>query len=86
MIASLKRMIPTVQGEIDRHYYYCYGAGAQEREAKGLVVYVVQGERFGDYLQEQYGTNIRAPIQGDVQLQRVNILGKTWVEKFGYPF
>ena len=28
MIAALKRMIPTVQGEIDRHYYYCYGAGA----------------------------------------------------------
>lgn len=86
MIASLKRMIPTVQGEIDRHYYYCYGAGAQEREAQGVVVYIVQGERFGDYLQAQYGTNIRTPIQGDVRLQTVNILGKTWTDKFGYPF
>ena len=31
MIASLKRAIPTVQGEIDRHYYYCYGAGVEEK-------------------------------------------------------
>lgn len=25
MIAALKKFIPTIQGEIDRHYYYCYG-------------------------------------------------------------
>jgi len=88
MIASLKRAIPTVQQEIDRHYYYCYGAGVQEQQVQSVVVYVVKGERFGDYLQEQYGTNIRAPNVngGQVSLQRVNILGKTWVDKFGYPF
>lgn len=28
MIATLKRAIPSVQSEIDRHYYYCYGEGA----------------------------------------------------------
>lgn len=86
MIATLQTSIPNIQKEIDRHYYYCYGGGAQETEARGVVVYIVQGERFGDYLQEQYGTNIRAPSNGQVQLQRVNILGKTWVDKFGYPF
>jgi len=25
MIAALKKFIPTIQTEIDRHYYYCYG-------------------------------------------------------------
>ena len=87
MIATLKRMIPTVQSEIDRHYYYCYGEGVQEEQAGSVVVYIVQGERFRDYLHTQYGTNVRVPnVNGDVRLQRVNILGKTWVEKHGYPF
>ena len=80
-------MIPSVQSEIDRHYYYCYGEGVQEERNQSVVVYIVQGERFGDYLRSQYGTNVRVPnVRGNVQLRRVNILGKTWIEKNGYPF
>lgn len=43
MIATLKRLIPSVQKEIDRHYYYCYGEGVKESQAQGVVVYIVQG-------------------------------------------
>ena len=86
MIATLERMIPSVQSEIDRHYYYCYGDGVQTEQTQSVVVYIVQGERFGDYLHSQYGTNVRVNLRGNVRLNRVNILGKTWVEKHGYPF
>ena len=87
MISTLQRIVPSVQSEIDRHYYYCYGEGVQQEQNQSVVVYIVQGERFGDYLQSQYGTNVRAPnLRGNVRLNRVNILGKTWVEKHGYPF
>jgi len=27
MIDVLNKIIPTIESEIDRHYYYCYGAG-----------------------------------------------------------
>ena len=27
MIDNLKRIIPTVESEVDRHYYYCFGDG-----------------------------------------------------------
>ena len=44
MIATLKGFIPTVQSEIDRHYYYCYGEGSVEVEQTGsVVVYIVRG-------------------------------------------
>lgn len=59
MIATLKGFIPSVQAEIDRHYYYCYGEGAVEVTQTGsVVVYIVRGERFGDYLRDQYGQGI----------------------------
>ena len=30
MIAALKELLPTIEGEIDRHYYFCYGEGSVE--------------------------------------------------------
>lgn len=87
MITTLKRLIPTVQGEIDRHYYYCYGDGSVSSTANtGVLVYIVEGERFGDYLHQQYGTNIRAPqLSQNVRLQQVNIFDGRWVDLYGYP-
>ena len=88
MIATLKRLIPTAQSEIDRHYYYCYGAGSMtSSETSGVVVYIVQGERFGDYLRTQYGSTIRAPsLTRDVQLRPVSVFSTQWISAFGYPF
>ncbi len=44
MIDSLRKLVPSVQAEIDRHYYYCFGDGKVEvRQTGGVVVYVVRG-------------------------------------------
>ncbi len=88
MISSLRRIIPTIESEIDRHYYYCYGDGSVQIEQTGsVIVYIVRGERFGDYLRNQYGTSVRIPsIRSDVTFRRVNIFGAPWTNKFGYPF
>lgn len=44
MVATLTRILPTVQMEIDRQYYFCYGAGAVTTTTTGgVLVYVVRG-------------------------------------------
>ena len=94
MIATLKRLIPTVQGEIDRHYYYCYGEGAvaTQENPGGVVVYIVKGERFKDFLQNNYGSDIFYPGANlgvndkEVRFTNVDIFGDIWTSKFGYPF
>lgn len=90
MIETLKRFIPSVQSEIDRHYYYCYGQGAVQVEQTGsVVVYIVKGERFGDYLRAQYGAGTVTPSLrqlGTVELRRVDIFSPVWGARYGYPF
>ena len=62
MITALRRIVPTAQAEIDRHYYFCYGDGVVTTQEVGdVVVYIVQGARFRDYLQNNYGSTIFAP-------------------------
>lgn len=86
MIASLKRSIPTVQGEIDRHYYYCYGEGSFTAEQQqGVVVYIVQGERFDEFVQRSYGRQTRNN-QKELRFTSVDIFSSVWTSKFGYPF
>lgn len=88
MINSLRKMLPTVQSEIDRHYYYCFGNGkVQVQQTGSVVVYVVRGDAFANYLRTLYGSNVVLPaINGDVLFNRVDIFGSTWVGAFGYPF
>ena len=44
MVEALKSLVGGVEREIDRQYYYCYGEGAVQIVATGLVtVYVVRG-------------------------------------------
>ena len=86
-IAVLKRLVPTTESEIDRHYYYCFGDGAVEVEKTGsTVVYVVRGERVNGYLQRQYGANAPAYNGGDIHLRPLSIFDAQWTNKFGYPF
>ena len=87
MINTLKRLVPTTESEIDRHYYYCYGEGAVEVEKTGsVVVYIVKGERVNGYLENRYGLGVPQFRGGDVRLHRVNVFDSKWTNKFGYPF
>ena len=88
MVDKLKRIIPAMQSEIDRHYYYCYGQGkVQVQTVGGVIVYVVRGDAFGNYLRNLYGRNIVIPaVNGDVLFNRVDIFDATWSGAFGYPF
>lgn len=59
MIEVLKKLIPTTEAEIDRHYYNCYGDGAVEVEQTGSVlVYIVRGERVNEYIHQAYGDDV----------------------------
>ena len=47
MVEKLKRNIPSVESEIDRQYYYCYGNGSVEIAQTGsVVVFIIKGENF----------------------------------------
>lgn len=88
MIGKLKKLVPTTENEIDRHYYYCYGEGSvQPTQTGGVVVYIVKGERFGEYIHSAYGKTVKIPALrgGDVHLRRVDVFGNPWTDKFGYP-
>lgn len=61
MIATLKRLEPSTQKEIDRHYYYCFGDGKVEVQQTGsTVVYIVRGESVNAYLNGRYGPQVPA--------------------------
>lgn len=87
MITRLKNLIPGIEREIDRQYYYCYGDGAVTIEQTGsVVVYIVRGESFGNYLLSTYGQSLNVAVRGNVNLYRVDIFSGTWVAQYGYPF
>ena len=88
MIGKLRELVPSVEGVIDKQYYSCYGNGAIRAEQSGnSVVYVVSGDKFGDYLRNLYGTSVRVPsIRADVAFNKVDIFSREWSGKFGYPF
>ena len=87
MVRSLKELVPTTEAEIDRHYYYCYGEGAvQVEKTGGVIVYIVKGERFGQYIHSAYGISVKIPVHSDVHFQKVDVFADPWVNKYGYPF
>jgi len=89
IIANLNRVLPNINNDINREYYYCYGAGKVETLTVGAtVVYVVRGEAFGEYLSRAYGQNVGAPLVSsgtDYRLQVVDPFSQIWTAKFGYP-
>ena len=87
MIDALKELVPTTENEIDRHYYYCYGEGAvQVEKTGGVVVYIVKGERFGQYIHSAYGKSVKVPaVHGDVVFRKVDPFAAPWINKYGYP-
>ena len=53
----------------------------------------MKGERFRDYLQTNYGSNV-VTVGGnnlsvnsrEISFQNINIFGNIWSQNFGYPF
>lgn len=90
MINTLNRFIPTVQAEIDRHYYYCYGPGSVEIvNTGGVVVYIIKGEDFAEYLRNQYGAGtVSESLRqlGTFEFKRAEIFGQVWSARYGAPF
>jgi len=88
LINKLNGTLPSIQSEIDREYYFCYGAGKVSTETTGnTIVYVVKGEAFGTYIQSAYGQSVWAPslrTSGDYRLQVVDPFSPAWTSKFGY--
>ena len=89
LINNLNNSIPQIQNQINREYYYCYGAGKVETITTGsVIVYVVKGEAFGKYIQNAYGQSVGAPslrTSDDYRLQIVDPFSRIWTSKFGYP-
>jgi cell division protein FtsB len=89
LIDNLNNTIPQIQNQINREYYYCYGAGKVDTVTTGsVIVYVVKGEAFGHYIQNAYGQTVSAPtvVSGiDYRLQVVDPFSRIWTAKYGYP-
>ena len=89
MVETLTNLIPGIEREVDRQYYYCYGEGSVTVEQTGsVVVYIVRGESFGNYLLSVYGQSVKVPTArlGDVHLHRVDIFASAFTSKYGAPF
>lgn len=89
LINNLNKSLPQIQSEIDREYYYCYGAGKVDTQQTGSVlIYIIKGEAFGQYIQNAYGQSVGAPqlrTGDDYRLQLVDPFSSIWTAKFGYP-
>lgn len=89
IVENLNRIIPNIQSEIDREYYYCYGAGKVQIETTGsTLVYIIKGEAFGQYIDNAYGQRVAAPglrTGADYRLKVVDPFSAIWTSKFGYP-
>ena len=88
MIDALNKALPNIIREIDRQYYYCYGEGAVNVEETGdVVVYIVRGESFGNYLLSVYGQSVKADhlTRAQYRLHRYDIFSPIWIATFGYP-
>lgn len=59
----------------------------QVQTVGGIIVYVVRGDAFGNYLRNLYGRNVVLPaVNGDVLFNRIDIFDSAWTGAFGYPF
>ena len=87
IVDKLGKSYPTIQAGIDREYYYCYGPGKVQVETTGnTIVYIVNGDAFGQYIDNAYGTvstGLRVSTSGNVRLQSVDAFSPVWTAKFG---
>ena len=88
IVDKLGKSYPTIQAGIDREYYYCYGPGKVQVETTGsTVVYIVNGDAFGQYIDNAYGQvtspGLRTSTSGSVRLQSVDPFSPIWTSKFG---
>jgi archaellum component FlaC len=89
MVETLQNLLPGIEREVDRQYYYCYGEGSVTVETTGsVVVYIVRGESFGNYLLSVYGQSVKVPAvrARDYHLYKVDIFSPAFTSKFGAPY
>jgi len=91
LVTSLTGILPNISKDVDREYYYCYGAGKIETVTTGsTVVYVVRGDVFGQYVGNLYGGNLASNLQfgqnESIRLQVVDPFSPIWTSKFGLSY
>jgi len=89
IVANLTKVIPAINGDINREYYYCYGAGSVETVNTGsTVVYVVRGDSFGQYVSNLYGANLSTQFGANdsIRLNVVDPFSPIWTSKFGLGY
>ena len=97
-LATLNELMPTVEYEVNRQYYYCYGDGAVTIEKTGdTVVYIIRGEAFQGLLEKTYGigfedlvccddkadANAGANIPSEIEMVTVDIFSPEYQETNG---
>lgn len=86
MVSKLQRMVPSVQTEIDRQYYYCYGDGSVEiAQTGGVIVFIIRGNSVENYIHNAYGENLSPSSlrRTDLRLQRVDVFSSQWTNAYG---
>ena len=99
-IVVLKKIQITVEEEVNRQYFYCYGDGAFTIEKTGTVtVYIIRGEAFEALLENTYGISFddvvcctdkegsspKANVPSEIKMQSVDIFGDDYIDTNGNP-
>lgn len=83
-------MLPTIQSQIDRQYYFCYGNGKITTSTQNsTIVYIIRGDSFADYVQTGYGQSVSIDAQTlkrGINMQTCSIFSSPWVSNYGQPF
>lgn len=89
IVSNLNKVLPSINSDINREYYYCYGAGKVETINTGnTVVYVVRGDAFGQYISNLYGVNMTNQFGSNdsLRLNVVDPFSPIWTSKFGLSY
>lgn len=99
-VDNLKKILPTVQDEVNRQYFYCFGEGAFTTEKTGsTTVYIIRGEAFGALLKNTYGISFddlvccdknaaggkTANIPSTLKMTAVDITSPDYINNIGQP-
>lgn len=96
-VQSLRNALPTVQDEVNRQYFYCFGDGAFETaQTGGTLVYIIRGEAFQALLENTYGIsfddiiccddNSKNAVPHEIEMMSVDIFSDDFTNTNGDPF
>lgn len=91
MVASLSKILPTIQSFTDDSYYKCYKASGLSPDAsQGIPVYVIALVDFRNYIDSSYQlktdwTKVNIVSQ-NIRLTPINVMDSSWQSAYGQPF